>query len=195
MSCNKILVLCLVGVLFLATGIILWAAFPRPVLAQCGDNPPISSCTTCHEKEDPVLGKGDWHDIHASKDICVQCHGGNTSTMDKQLAHMGLVANPLNDIYTDCSCCHPDDYQARAEHFAVLLGVTPGSSPTATPLPALALVSHPIVILPESAAPAVTYQAGLLAFLGIVLFGLIALGIEFGYIFSHNPTKPTKNTL
>jgi hypothetical protein len=63
-------------------------------------------------------------------------------------AHQNLVANPLDDIYTNCHSCHPDDYQARAERFAAELGVTPGSSPTPTPVPVGLVVGHPVVILP-----------------------------------------------
>jgi hypothetical protein len=121
-------------------------------LAQCGDQPPDSSCFTCHEyqKVDPVYGKGEWHEIHASKDCCWNCHGGNTKTQDKDLAHVGMTENPLVDTYMDCHSCHPEDYTARAERFAVALGVTPGSSPTRTPVPAGLFMEHPIVILPPS---------------------------------------------
>jgi hypothetical protein len=106
---------------------------PIYVYAQCGDAP-TSSCSTCHAQEDPVNEKGKWHIIHASKDICMNCHGGNGSTMDKDLAHEGLMAHPLDDIYTDCHSCHPD-YDERAAHFAPTLGVTPGSCATSTPVP------------------------------------------------------------
>ena len=111
---------------------------PASVLAQCGEPPePRSSCITCHEKEAPVSDRGEWHIIHAAKDICINCHGGNASAMDKNLAHEGLMAHPLTDIYTECHSCHPD-YEARAAQFAPALGVTPGSCATPTPV----AVSH-----------------------------------------------------
>ena len=75
------------------------------VRAQCGEPQP-SSCVTCHAQEDPVNEKGEWHIIHASKDVCINCHGGNAITMNKDLAHENLMANPLSDIYTDCHSCH-----------------------------------------------------------------------------------------
>jgi hypothetical protein len=53
--------------------------------------------------------------------------------MDKDLAHEGLMAQPLADIYTDCHSCHPD-YEARAAQFAPSLDVTPGSCATPTPV-------------------------------------------------------------
>ena len=98
--------------------------------AQCG-SPEPSSCTTCHAREDPVSEKGAWHTTHAAKDICVNCHGGNGSTVDKDAAHNGMTAHPLEDIYTDCHSCHPD-YNVRAGYFAPTLGVTPGSCATPT---------------------------------------------------------------
>jgi hypothetical protein len=113
--------------------LLLWVGI-APVRADCG-GPQSSSCITCHALVDTVSEKGEWHSIHASKDICIKCHGGNGSTMDKNLAHEGLVVNPLNDIYTDCHSCHPNDYVERAELFAVTMGVTPGSCATSTPIP------------------------------------------------------------
>jgi hypothetical protein len=128
-----------------------------PVRAQCG-NPGPSSCTTCHTQQDPVTDKGAWHASHAGKDICINCHGGNGSTMDKNLAHEGMVAQPLSDIYTDCHSCHPD-YVERAVPYAATLQITPSSCATPTPV-AVSKVSnglHPNSMImpsnPVSAAP------------------------------------------
>jgi hypothetical protein len=112
--------------------LLLWAG-AISVRADCG-GPQPSSCTTCHAQEDPVSEKGEWHIIHASKDICINCHGGNGSTMNKDLAHETLTVNPLSDIYTDCHSCHPD-YDVRAQKFASTMGITPGSCATPTPVP------------------------------------------------------------
>jgi hypothetical protein len=126
----KRLYFCL-SIVILAGMILLLVMGAAPAGAQCEDPQP-SSCTTCHAQEDPVNDKGEWHIIHASKDICINCHGGNGSTKDKVLAHEGIMAHPLDDIYTDCHSCHPD-YDARAAQFAPILGVTPGSCATPTP--------------------------------------------------------------
>jgi hypothetical protein len=153
MSRKRFLIAGLTGLIFLAVGLLLWAMTPSFASAQCGDTPPKSSCITCHEKEDPVFQNGAWHGIHALKDCCTNCHGGNCSATDKTLAHEGLVADPLEDIYVNCYHCHPDDYQEKAQRFAVLLGVTPGSSPTATPFPSGPGGVHEIVILPRASLP------------------------------------------
>jgi hypothetical protein len=68
--------------------------------------------------------------------------------MDKDLAHVSMIPNPLNDIYTNCHSCHPDDYQTRAETFATELDITPASCATPTPVPTGEAVSLPLVILP-----------------------------------------------
>jgi hypothetical protein len=87
-----------------------------------------SSCCTCHAQTHPVLITTEWHAIHARQDCCWNCHGGNNRAQDKDQAHAGMVSNPLDDIYLSCHQCHPNDYQQRADRFAVALGVTPQSS-------------------------------------------------------------------
>ena len=186
MSRKRFFVSNVIGILFIAVGLVLWASSPPPARAQCGDIPPKSSCITCHAQEDPVYGKGDWHDIHALKDCCASCHGGNCSSMDKKLAHQGLIANPLVDIYTDCHGCHPDDYQARAERFASVLNVTPGSSPTAIPAPVGPVVDYPIVVLfpVPVASSALPWPLGL-GGLGAAALFLIGLGVLYYHLRIH----------
>jgi hypothetical protein len=165
----------LVGMFSFCLAVFLLAEPPEAALAQCGDYPPASSCYTCHEATYPVFGKGEWHEIHARKDCCWNCHGGNTQTQDKDLAHEGMTLQPLNDTYTDCHACHPDDYQDRAERFGVALGVMPVSH---EPTPPASVPSTPeedlqIVTLPTPApvvAPAVPFYPELLC---------IALGTAF----------------
>jgi len=173
------LILWLAGILILATGFSVWAS--STAYAQCGDTPPKSSCITCHEKEDPVYKNGEWHGIHALKDCCANCHGGNCRMMDKTLAHKDLVAHPLDDIYTNCYYCHPYDYQDRAARFGTVLGVIPGSRLTPTPVPTSPAVEHPIVILPTSiprAMAAFPWPLVLGGF-GLILAILAGLGILF----------------
>jgi hypothetical protein len=154
----------------------IWWALPQTALAQCGDTPADSTCKTCHEESYPVYGTGEWHDIHARKDCCWNCHGGNSRSMDKEAAHAGMVLNPLTDTYQDCYACHPYDYDERATIFGAQLNVEPGVA-TPTPAEAVAPVRLPdeareLVILPTS-------QPGELSQLGLWLpvLSLIGLGI------------------
>jgi hypothetical protein len=132
------------GVLALVVTVLMMS-FPTLAVAQCG-NPEKSTCLTCHARQDPVLDKGEWHIIHAGKDLCLNCHGGNGTSADPALAHQGMTAAPLSDVYTDCHSCHPDDYTVRAQRFASSLGRTVGSCATPTPIPAEPVSYHPILV-------------------------------------------------
>ena len=107
--------------LVLAVIFALFGMSPQTALAQCGDIPEESTCKTCHEEAYPVYGTGEWHDIHARKDCCWNCHGGNSQSMDQDIAHAGMTLNPLTDTYQDCYACHPYDYDDRAVAFGTLL--------------------------------------------------------------------------
>jgi hypothetical protein len=131
-------------------------------LAQCGSQ--ASSCKNCHEVkgEDAVNAKGDWHISHAFGDFCEFCHAGNVAATDKAAAHEGLVT-PLGDVKANCSSCHADDFQTRAEKYATVLGVTVGASDTkppasssgsdkpATQPPAQETAPKPVMVLPPKA--------------------------------------------
>jgi hypothetical protein len=62
--------------------------------------------------------------------------------MDEDLAHEGMLANPLEENAAVCQDCHPDDYQAQVDKFASIAGIslTPHPCPTCTPS---AQVLHP----------------------------------------------------
>lgn len=163
------------GGLILLASLLLWRS--TAANAQCGDPPQKSSCIACHEKEDPVYQNGEWHGIHALKDCCTNCHGGNCRESDEKLAHKGLAAHPLDDIYTNCYACHPADYQERAARFGALLEVTPHSRPTSTPVPVGPVNENPLVILTDtlpSPAPAFPW---FLVFGGAILSIAIAVGL------------------
>ena len=184
MDRNKIVFVVLLGTFLMCAGLFIWLSTPVQVAAQCGSNPPPeSTCVTCHIEEAPVYENGEWHGVHARKDCCANCHGGNCRASDKDLAHQDMIANPLSDIYTNCHSFHPDDYQVRAEVFAIELGITPSSFPTPTPVPAGKVMANPLVILPSpiSSQPSTFPWPALLGGLTIIilfLFGIITLIIH-----------------
>lgn len=166
------------GLLGLGVAILMWVLTPLPVAAQCGSNPPPdSTCFTCHVIETPVFENGEWHGIHASKDCCAKCHGGNCISMDKDLAHEEMITNPLSDIYTNCHSCHPDDYQARAETFSIELGITPNSIVTPTPVPAGKVMANPLVILPSPVSTTTSTFPMPIVLGGLVIIILFMFGI------------------
>ena len=116
--------------LIIATGI--WLASAQSTNAQCGSA--ASSCKNCHEvqAQDPVNSDGTgWHESHAFGDFCYICHAGNSQSMDQVEAHTGLVA-PLSDVQASCQQCHLEDLDARAQVYAVQLGVEVGSGSVPT---------------------------------------------------------------
>jgi len=145
------------------------AVFDRPLqcgvkvsngLAQCGSA--ASSCKNCHEvkAEDPVNAKGDWHTQHAFGDFCEFCHAGNVQATDKTAAHQGLV-QPFGDVKANCSSCHADDYQAKAQTYATTLGVTIGTSNSGSSQPPTnpSAPSAPAATAPQAPAPSAPIAA------------------------------------
>jgi len=160
----------------------LWM-LPQPALTQCGDTPEESTCKTCHDESYPVDGTGEWHDIHARKDCCWNCHGGNSRSLNTETAHSGMLLNPLTNTYQDCYACHPYDYDERAVVFGTQLNVETGSS---TPTPVIAAIparlpaeSRQIVILPDSQPSGLSRLDWLpgVYFLGLVFLILVGLSI------------------
>lgn len=124
-------------------------AWPRPVEAQCGSS--ASSCKNCHEvrREAPVNQKGAWHTGHAFGDFCEFCHGGNVKGKDKAAAHVG-VSRAIVDVKASCLSCHPNDYAAKAEVYAAMLGKPLGTGDAAKPQDAAA----PVAVGTEPCGPA-----------------------------------------
>jgi len=149
------LLLFVVSGALMVTAVALW--WPQATAeAQCGSQ--ASSCKNCHEVQGlkPVNKDGTgWHQSHAFGDFCANCHAGNVQATDKSAAHTAMIA-PLSDIKANCAACHPSDTEARAQKYAVLLGVQVGggnsggagsSQTSAAPTPTSA---------PTSAAPFVS---------------------------------------
>ena len=100
--------------------------------------------------------------------------------MDKDQAHVGVVRDPLGDTYLSCHQCHPNDYQQRAEKFAVVLGVTPQSHEPITTTVAMNPASGaPAVRLPitPTSNAVVAGAWGWLALIAVVAVLLISLAV------------------
>lgn len=155
-------------------GLVLLA--PQAVVAQCED--PQPSCCACHATAHPVGEQGEWHTLHARKECCRACHGGNDRTDDQDAAHAGMTLHPLDDTYIACHQCHPDDYRQRAEVFAVALHVTPISSePTARPAVAES-TPPPLIVtpLPQVAANVTpVWNGSVVLVIAILLVGLVVI--------------------
>jgi hypothetical protein len=156
--------------LILAGLIVAAVLITSPVAAQC--NTTKSSCVSCHGSGIHVAGMGEWNRVHEDQDICTYCHGGNASSTDKALAHEGLVAQPLSDIYASCHSCHPSDYVAKSSQFAATLKVTPDGCATPT---AVAARSVPGGTFPQGIVPATTTKS-------VISSGIDFLAISMGIV-------------
>jgi hypothetical protein len=135
-----------IGLAILAALLAVWTTCPILARAQCGNIE--STCYTCHQATNPVCGTTDWHTTFAHRYACWNCHGGNDTAQDKEQAHVGLIANPLEDAYTSCYPCHPNNYEQRAQQLADEIGIPvsfrePAPKPSA---PNVAVVSQPLVL-------------------------------------------------
>jgi hypothetical protein len=146
-----------VGVFLLAFSVFLLTA--SPVKAQCGSQ--VSSCKNCHEVQakKPVNNDGTtWHTQHAFGDFCYLCHGGNNQATDKVAAHTGMV-DPISNVVTSCKSCHPSDYTAKAQIYAVTLGKQVGTGGSAATPAATPAASQPA----SQATPAAAASAPMVA--------------------------------
>ncbi len=120
------------AVLLAAAALLMWPQAQAE--AQCGSQ--ASSCKNCHEVQGQLSVNADgtgWHQSHAFGDFCAFCHAGNVQATDKAAAHEGMIP-PLSDITTNCSSCHTNETEAKAQVYAAVLGVDvgPGGSGGAT---------------------------------------------------------------
>ena len=94
---------------------------------------------------------------------------------------MGITLHPLDDTYSACHQCHPDDYRQRAEVFAVALHITPQSIEPVTRTVAFQPPSDvPPIRLPSATAPLSTPSVNpwlwaLVVIVATLLIGLLAL--------------------
>ncbi|MCB1043728.1 MAG: hypothetical protein KDC35_12360 [Acidobacteria bacterium] len=100
-----------------------------------GEEAVKDSCIACHQSNDFLVTNKklytyfqDWRaSVHGQEDIgCMDCHGGDNKTMDKDQAHgkdmeTGTKASAVNfeNIPKTCGHCHDDQLNAyvQSEHF------------------------------------------------------------------------------
>jgi hypothetical protein len=106
-----------------------------------GKPPKDTSCINCHLDQYWLYDSGKSYCLNETKVRCTECHHGRTDTAVKELAHEGLIANPVVNDAAVCQECHPDDYRSKIQKFASIAGVNPTPVPYSTCTPS-ALVSQ-----------------------------------------------------
>ena len=124
----------LIWMLILA-GFALLLSPAKTVLAQELAPENDANCVACHEHQYYLYDSGKWFCLCDAPMHCVYCHGGRTDSINKDIAHEGLVLYPTRNHAERCQACHTEDYISRVVSFEAAAGVsfTPIPMVTATP--------------------------------------------------------------
>jgi hypothetical protein len=82
------------------------------------------TCVVCHENLYFLHDTGNWFCIRESPMQCVDCHGGDPSSLRQQEAHASRKAHPvINEDASKCQECHPAECDERVAKFNQLAGI------------------------------------------------------------------------
>ncbi len=134
--------------------IVLWAALSMVGRVNADEPGPISAnvqCVVCHENLYFLHDTGNWFCLRESPMTCVDCHGGNPNTLDKNLAHAQRIAHPIiNEDVSKCRQCHPQECDERVAYFDRTAGI--GNVKVAAPYTPIYSVEGASVTLPRREA-------------------------------------------
>lgn len=127
----------LIGIVLLLSASVVQAQEATP---QTDD----TNCLACHDDLYYLYDTGKWHCLCQASPSCIHCHGGQPEVANADLAHAGMITNPLQEDAAACQRCHPDEYQQRVDEFMAMAGGTvtggrgetfrtPGLEPTSLP--------------------------------------------------------------
>jgi hypothetical protein len=171
--------LSLKGVSILVIALFLFAISVSTAAAQSEVPTLESTCATCHESLYLLHDTGKWYCSCKRRADCTVCHAGQVDTFDEDLAHQGMIANPIQDNPAACQSCHGDDYPAYIQRFCQIAGVSQPSKPGTTFAPAALFIEAPVQQSGALVLVGKSYEAwqliglGMLAglLLGVFLFG------------------------
>jgi hypothetical protein len=155
---------------------ILLVSMAQPALAQ--DEPPgkDQTCFDCHQNLYALHDTGKWFCMCGTKARCSFCHGGVVGEVDMEIAHQGIIADPVRDNAAVCQSCHPQDYEKYVAKFAALGGISPTPLPEPTYIPPGGAKSKALIApIHQEPYPAWRWAGLTLASLGLVasiIFGI-----------------------
>ncbi len=168
-----------IGFFILMLGVTLLSLFQvTPVLADEPTPENDANCISCHDRQYYLYDSGKWFCLCNAPMHCVYCHSGRTDSLDKEIAHEGLVLYPTRNHAERCQECHEKDYIDRVVTFASVAGIsaTPQSVITATPDQAAAAFIEPAPIAPFRLGQLETWRLVGLGFVVIAMIVLVFLG-------------------
>lgn len=81
------------------------------------------SCFKCHANLYMLHDTGKWYCMCGTRARCSFCHGGVVGSMDVDVAHQNLIADPITQNRAVCQSCHPQDAEERIATFITKAGV------------------------------------------------------------------------
>lgn len=150
-------------------------------------------CLACHGDLYYLYDTGKWHCLYQASPSCIHCHGGQPGMVNADLAHAGMIANPLQENAAVCQKCHPDDDQQHVDKFIAVAGGTLTSGrgrtfPTPGPEPASRPAGLQAYRLPDQLR-----EPWRLVGLGVIAVALVALSIYGVYCYRSDQQRPVSS--
>jgi len=83
------------------------------------------TCIKCHENLYFLHDTGNWFCIRESPMRCVDCHGGDPSSLKQEEAHVNRKVHPIiNEDVSKCQECHPAECNERVMRFDQVAGIS-----------------------------------------------------------------------
>jgi hypothetical protein len=83
------------------------------------------TCIKCHENLYFLHDTGKWFCIRESPMRCVDCHGGDPSSLKQEVAHASREAHSIvNEDVSTCQECHPAECAERVRKFDQVAGIS-----------------------------------------------------------------------
>jgi hypothetical protein len=83
------------------------------------------TCIKCHENLYFLHDTGNWFCIRESRMRCVDCHGGDPSSLKQEEAHVNREIHPIiNEDVSKCQECHPAECDERVMKFDQVAGIS-----------------------------------------------------------------------
>jgi hypothetical protein len=83
------------------------------------------TCIRCHENLYFLHDTGNWFCIRESPMRCIDCHGGDPTSLKQEQAHFNRKVYPvINEDVSKCQECHPEQSSERVAKFDQVAGIS-----------------------------------------------------------------------
>ena len=111
--------------IMLIVGLAFTASPGRADSSQPVDGNADSTCLSCHENLYYLYDTGKWFCVAKAPMDCVHCHGGDSTAIDRTVAHQQRTAHPIiNGDTTTCQQCHTENCAEHVQQFDRIAGIS-----------------------------------------------------------------------